>query len=116
MKQASNFAFARVYESGHEVPFYQPLLALEMFERAISGKDIATGTENCLHEGYKTVGTADSTYREGNATIQWEMLPADATYNTTTNVPSASNATSTSSDVNKQSKRKLFKPSYRHWR
>lgn len=38
-------------------------------------------------EGYKTVGTAESTYREGNSTVQFAVLPTNATYNTTTNAP-----------------------------
>ncbi|PYI36265.1 serine carboxypeptidase [Aspergillus indologenus CBS 114.80] len=87
VRQAGRFAFVRVYESGHEVPFYQPLLALEMFERVISGKDVATGTVDSGAEGYKTVGSVKSTYREGNGTVQWEVLDSLATYNTTTNKP-----------------------------
>lgn len=86
VKQAGAFSFVRIYESGHEVPFYQPLASLEIFERAISGVDIATGTvkpEAC----YQTIGSTDSTYREGNATVQTEVLPTNATYNTTTNAP-----------------------------
>lgn len=87
VKQSANFAFARIYESGHEVPFYQPVVALEMFERAIEGKDIADGTTSCLNSTYKTVGTVKSEYREGNGTVQWEVLPTNATYNTTLNGP-----------------------------
>lgn len=73
----------------NQVPFYQPLLALEMFTRAIHGKDIASGELSCLQgaEGYKTVGPAESTYREGNATVQFNVVPTNATYNTTTNAP-----------------------------
>lgn len=86
MKQAGKFAFARIYESGHEVPFYQPLAALEIFERAINGKDIATGK---ITPGlkYLTEGTAESTYREGNSTIQFEVVPTNATYDTATGEP-----------------------------
>ncbi|KXT12327.1 hypothetical protein AC579_7636 [Pseudocercospora musae] len=116
VKQSANFAFARIYESGHEVPFYQPLLALEMFERAISGKDIATGKESCIHSDYKTVGTAESTYREGNATIQAKVLPVNATNNMTTNMPNPFNSTSnsTSSSTKKlKNKKRMFKPSYK---
>ncbi|PYH91396.1 serine carboxypeptidase [Aspergillus ellipticus CBS 707.79] len=86
VRQAGKFAFTRVYESGHEVPFYQPLLALELFERVIGGKDVATGKLD-VGAGYQTKGPLKSTYREGNATVQWEVLDADATYNTTTNAP-----------------------------
>ena len=86
VKQSAHFSYVRVYESGHEVPFYQPVIALSIFERAIEGKDIATG-KVVVTSGYKTLGPSESTYREGNATIQFAVLPADATYNTTTNAP-----------------------------
>ena len=86
VKQSANFSYVRVYESGHEVPFYQPVISLSIFERAIEGKDIATG-KTAVTVGYKTVGPSESTYREGNTTIQFAVLPADATYNTTTNAP-----------------------------
>ncbi|KAK4504685.1 hypothetical protein PRZ48_002646 [Zasmidium cellare] len=88
VKQSSNFAFARIYESGHEVPFYQPLAALEMFSRAIHNKDIATGevdiSKGC---GYLSKGTVKSEYREGNATIQTKVVKEGTTYNTTANEP-----------------------------
>ena len=86
VKQSGGFSFVRIYESGHEVPFYQPVAALAIFERAIGGDDIATGTEKAM-AAYKTVGPARSTYREGNATIQFSVLPSSATYNTTTDAP-----------------------------
>lgn len=76
----------RIYESGHEVPFYQPVAALEIFERAINGKDIATGKVS-PDASYLTEGTAESTFREGNGTIVFVDLPANATYNTTLNGP-----------------------------
>ena len=101
VKQSGNFAFARIYESGHEVPFYQPLVALEMFERAICGLDIADGKESW--QGYKSVGTAESTYREGNATVQFDVVDTDATYNTTTNAPDPLDSTDTNSTVTKRS-------------
>lgn len=91
VKQAEGFSFLRIYESGHEVPFYQPLASLEVLERAISGKDIATGTKSVSKgSGYITNGTATSTYREGNSTIQFAILPSNATYNTTLNAPNPS--------------------------
>ena len=88
VKQSANFAFARIYEAGHEVPFYQPIVALEMFERAITGYDIATGTTKVAKgSSYKSTGTSKSTYREGGATVQHKVLPVDTMYNTTTNAP-----------------------------
>ncbi|KAI1760658.1 alpha/beta-hydrolase [Hypoxylon sp. FL1150] len=86
VKQAGKFSFTRIYESGHEVPFYQPLAALELFERVIKGYDIQTG-KHPVSRGYLTHGTKKSTYRQGNATIQFEVLPTNATYNVTTNEP-----------------------------
>lgn len=88
VKQSGLFSFLRIYESGHEVPFYQPLAALEIFKRALKQVDIATG-ECKVDAGYKTVGTPTSTYREGNATIQLKVTPKNATYNTVLNAPDA---------------------------
>ncbi|KAK5737052.1 hypothetical protein LTR17_007013 [Elasticomyces elasticus] len=113
VKQSGTFAFARIYESGHEVPFYQPLAALELFERAICGLDIADGKHSVRH-GYKSVGTPRSTFREGNATVQFGQVPADAIYNTTTNQPNPYNSTVAKRSVGdkKRSERSnnLFKP------
>ena len=86
VRQSGLFSFVRIYESGHEVPFYQPLVALEIFERALKQVDVATG-EEALCDTYKTVGTLTSTYREGNGTIQFGVTPANATYNTALNAP-----------------------------
>lgn len=72
-KQSGAFAFARIYDSGHEVPYYQPLTALAIFERAINGHDIATG-QTQVDRDYVTVGSAHSTYREGNATVKFALL------------------------------------------
>lgn len=89
VKQSGIFSFVRIYESGHEVPFYQPLAALEIFERAINGKDIETGSVDVFTQGtaYMTLGTAKSLFREGNETMVFEVLPTNSTYNTTLNGP-----------------------------
>ncbi|KAF1845149.1 carboxypeptidase S1 [Cucurbitaria berberidis CBS 394.84] len=86
VKQSGLFSFLRIYESGHEVPFYQPLASLEIFERALKQVDIATGKEN-ITDKYLTKGTPTSTYREGNATVQFDVTPKNATYNTALNAP-----------------------------
>jgi hypothetical protein len=87
VKQAGLFSFLRIYESGHEVPFYQPLASLEIFDRALKQTDIATGKVDSIDGSYKTYGTPTSTYREGNATIQLKITPSNATYNTALNAP-----------------------------
>lgn len=95
VKQSGQFSFVRIYESGHEVPFYQPLASLEMFERVLNGTDLATGKEKVSQNStYRSSGPAKSTYREGNSTVQFEVLPADATYNHTTNAPNKISNTS----------------------
>lgn len=109
VKQSGKFSFVRVYESGHEVPFYQPVLSLDMFSRAIGGKDIATGRRS-VRGGYTTSGSAKSTYREGNSTVQFEAVDVNATYNVTTNEPNPPQAKKSFKAANK---RRFFKPAKR---
>lgn len=72
VKQADNYAFVRVYGSGHEVPYWQPLFALEMLKRTLLGLDLATGTVAVAKGSrYSTVGPLTSDLREGNATVQF---------------------------------------------
>ncbi|KAF2096817.1 peptidase S10, serine carboxypeptidase [Rhizodiscina lignyota] len=63
VRQYGNFSFLRVYESGHEVPYYQPIAALAMFNRTISHLDIATG-EDPLTADLSTEGEATATHTE----------------------------------------------------
>jgi len=35
-KQVGNFGFLRVFGAGHEVPFYQPQVALQVFKQTMS--------------------------------------------------------------------------------
>ena len=141
VRQTGIFSFVRIYESGHEVPFYQPLASLEMFERVIRRRDVATGRfylgdfeeegedydgEGDDYEGddnggyddsqyddgeedgseswasnggnsYRTNGPFVSTFREGNGTVQLEVLSPNATYNPDLNGPNPTpkNASST---------------------
>jgi hypothetical protein len=57
-----------------------------MFERAIKGLDIATGTE-VVDGDYITEGTPTSTYWEGNSTIQLSVVSPDETYDVYTGQP-----------------------------
>lgn len=43
VRQFKNFSFSRVFEAGHIADAYQPETVLRIFERAISGRDVATG-------------------------------------------------------------------------
>lgn len=104
VKQAGKFSFIRIYESGHEVPFYQPVIALEMFERALKGLDIETGKE-VVGKSYISKGTAKSTYMEGNSTIQMKMIGIDQTYNVTTGAP---NPPKKGTGGSKKQKRTIF--------
>ncbi|KAK5452386.1 hypothetical protein LTS15_007452 [Exophiala xenobiotica] len=89
VRQSGDFAFVRIYESGHEVPFYQPLVALEVLNRTVLGVDVATGKKKVggMGSGYRTSGPKVSTYHEGNATVQFDVVPTDAVYNVTTAMP-----------------------------
>jgi carboxypeptidase C (cathepsin A) len=60
-REYGNFSFTRVYESGHEVPYYQPIAALAIFNRTINMFDIATGTKK-ITPNYVTNGTAKATH------------------------------------------------------
>lgn len=63
VREYGNFSFLRIYEAGHEVPYYQPLASLEFFRRVLGNKDIATGTIE-LTPTYGTKGTKNSTHTE----------------------------------------------------
>lgn len=90
VKQMRKFSFTRFFEAGHQVPFYQPLASLEFFERVISVKDIATGRMNINEDdNYRTQGPSQSTYREGNSTVQHDVTPLELAYDVFTNVPGA---------------------------
>jgi len=60
-REYGNFSFTRVYESGHEVPYYQPIAALALFNRTINNFDSATGTKKVTAD-LNTNGTAIATH------------------------------------------------------
>ena len=63
VRQHGNFSFLRVYESGHEVPYYQPVAALALFNRTLHMLDVATGTTE-ISAGYGTHGDPSATHTE----------------------------------------------------
>lgn len=60
-REYGNFSFTRIYEAGHEVPYYQPAAALTMFDRMLSGVDIPTGLEKVTAQ-LASNGTANTTH------------------------------------------------------
>jgi len=53
----------RIYEAGHEVPYYQPEASLAFFERVLGGLVLADGKE-ALTAAYNSSGTANATHME----------------------------------------------------
>lgn len=48
VRQHNRVSFSRVFEAGHDVAAYQPETVLRIFERAIFGRDVATGEVDVL--------------------------------------------------------------------
>ena len=44
-REYGNFSFTRVYEAGHEVPYYQPEASLQLFNRTLFGWELSEGKE-----------------------------------------------------------------------
>ena len=63
VRQYGNFSFTRLYEAGHEVPYYQPKASLSMFERVLNNKVLADGKER-LTGTYGSKGGAKATHTE----------------------------------------------------
>ncbi|KAI0394316.1 Alpha/Beta hydrolase protein [Xylariaceae sp. FL0594] len=62
-RQYGNFSFTRVYESGHEIPYYQPRAALEFFRRTLADLVLADGREK-VTPSFSSNGTAEATHIE----------------------------------------------------
>lgn len=62
-REFGNFSFTRIYEAGHEVPFYQPIAALQLFNRTLNGWELPTG-EKKLSPGSGSKGPASATHTE----------------------------------------------------
>ncbi|KAF2119126.1 putative carboxypeptidase S1 [Lophiotrema nucula] len=61
VRQYESFSFSRVFNAGHAVSFYQPETVWRIFNRAMFGKDVATGQQSAkAGSRYKTKGPSDS--------------------------------------------------------
>jgi carboxypeptidase C (cathepsin A) len=62
-REYGNFSFTRLYEAGHETPYYQPVASLEHFRRVLAQLVIADGSE-VVTDDYSTNGTVKATHTE----------------------------------------------------
>lgn len=62
-RQSGNFSFTRVYDAGHEVPYYKPKAALALFRRVLGGFAVDDGVVR-VTPVYKTTGTPTARYRQ----------------------------------------------------
>ncbi|KAM0335619.1 hypothetical protein ACHAQA_000667 [Verticillium albo-atrum] len=60
VRQAGRLSFTVVANAGHEVPYYQPTAAYAIYQRALDGRDVATGRV-AVGDGarYATAGVGD---------------------------------------------------------
>lgn len=89
VREYGNFSFVRIYEAGHQVPYYQPVAALEMFRRAIKGVTMTNGTEK-TEPNLGSKGKAHATHTE-------PFVPLPKTSTTAVASKTSSKAHSTSS-------------------
>ncbi|KAI1624849.1 Alpha/Beta hydrolase protein [Exophiala viscosa] len=55
VRQYGNLSFSRVFQAGHQVPYYQPETAFRIFNRTLSNADVATG-ETSIGSTFSTQG------------------------------------------------------------
>jgi hypothetical protein len=74
-RQYGNFSFTRIYESGHEIPYYQPEAALAFFGRILGDLVVADGTTK-VTKTFESNGSAEATHTETYVTY-YTGRPAD---------------------------------------
>lgn len=67
-REYGNFSFTRVYEAGHEVPYYQPVASLQLFNRTLNGWELPTG-EKKLTPDFGSDGPATATHTESSVAL-----------------------------------------------
>jgi hypothetical protein len=68
VRQYGNLSFSRIYDAGHQVPYYQPETAFTVFSRIIQGDDISMGRNVDLSSfGTEGPSTSDHTNAAGPA-------------------------------------------------
>ncbi|KAK4540654.1 hypothetical protein LTR36_008985 [Oleoguttula mirabilis] len=100
VRQYGNFSFTRVYESGHEVPYYQPQGAYAVFERTVKHLNVADGTVP-VTANLTSTGPANATHTEafvalpptGSASLAAWSESVIASYSSLDNVAPPTTAT-----------------------
>lgn len=77
VREYGNFSFTRIYEAGHEVPYYQPVASLEHFKRVLNHVIIADGSK-VVTDDYSTNGTAKATHTEPFVALPPTSTPSGA--------------------------------------
>ncbi|SMR47047.1 unnamed protein product [Zymoseptoria tritici ST99CH_3D1] len=72
VRQYGNLSFSRVYQGTHGSAELQPETALQIFNRAIFGKDIATGTVPA--DGYSSKGIQDARSVKNEVQTDWKEI------------------------------------------
>ncbi|KAF2685461.1 alpha/beta-hydrolase [Lentithecium fluviatile CBS 122367] len=71
VRQHGNLSFSRVFQAGHEVPYYQPETAYQIFNRVMFNQDVASGTVD-ITDGYSSEGV-DSAWTQDELQIEEEV-------------------------------------------
>ncbi|KAH5536671.1 carboxypeptidase [Parastagonospora nodorum] len=77
VREYGNFSFTRIYEAGHEVPYYQPVASLEHFKRVLDHVIIADGSM-VVTDNYGTNGSAKATHTESYVSLPPTSTPSAA--------------------------------------
>lgn len=72
VRQYGNLSFSRVFQAGHETPYYQPETAYQIFNRVMFNTDVARGKNSAV--GYSTSG-ASSAFTKSEVPFQRRLAP-----------------------------------------
>ncbi|CAG8918084.1 unnamed protein product [Penicillium salamii] len=67
-REYGNFSFTRVYEAGHEVPYYQPEASLQLFNRTLFGWELPEGQKK-LKADFGSEGPSEATHTQSSVPL-----------------------------------------------
>ncbi|CAG8081894.1 unnamed protein product [Penicillium olsonii] len=67
-REYGNFSFTRVYEAGHEVPYYQPEASLQLFNRTLFGWELPEGQKK-LKVDFGSEGPSEATHTQSSVPL-----------------------------------------------